>query len=127
LAFLSLREFEQPVIFRALLPIAEDGVGANDAPESFRSFGVGIEIGMVRPGRLAERGSQTVGVIVRKCLEQIVERLHGSSLKYRYFPPVPPHTGTSSMDQQSNEYRRVKYRLIKALRHGTIGEWQNKD
>jgi hypothetical protein len=45
---------------------------------------------MVRPGSLAERGSQTIGVIVRKCLEQIVERLHGSSLKYRYFPTSSP-------------------------------------
>jgi hypothetical protein len=31
------------------------------------------------------------------------------------------------MDQQSNEYWRVKCHLIKALRQGTIVEWQNKD
>jgi hypothetical protein len=43
---LPLGDFEQPVIGRALLPIAQDGVGANNTPESFRSFRVaGIEIG----------------------------------------------------------------------------------
>jgi hypothetical protein len=91
-ALLPLGDFEQPVIGRALLAIAQDGVGANNTPESFRSFRVaGIEIGVVRLGCFAERSPQAFGVIVRKRPEQIVESLHDSTLKYRYFPPVPPH------------------------------------
>ena len=34
-ALLPARDFEQPVIGRALLPIAQDGVGADNLPKSF--------------------------------------------------------------------------------------------
>jgi hypothetical protein len=103
---LPARDFEKPVIGRSLLPIAQDGVGANNTPESFRSFRVaGIEIGMVRLGCLAERSPQAVGVIVRKCLKQLVERLHGSILKYQYFPPVPPHWRFLEITQPSKQTR----------------------
>jgi hypothetical protein len=66
---------------------------------------------MVRLGCLAERSPQAVGVIVRKCLEQIVERLHGSILKYQYFPPVPPHR------RFLGNYSAVKTNSIALKRH----------
>jgi hypothetical protein len=116
-ALLPLGDFEQPVIGRALLSIAQDGVGTNNTPESFRSVRVaGIEIGMVRLGCLAECNPQAFGVIVRKCLEQLVESLHGSTLKYRYFPTSPPpRTGTSwEINQRSKQTLCVKRHLKKA-------------
>ena len=88
---LPARDFEQPVIGRSLLPIAQDGVGANNRLNLSEASGVaGIEIGMVRLGCLAERSPQAVGVIVRKCLKQIVERLHGSTTQIPIFPTSPP-------------------------------------
>ena len=120
-------DFEQPVIGLSLLFIAQDGIGANDAPKSFRSFRVaGIEIGMVRFGCLAERSSQALGVIVRQCLKQIIESLHGGSLKYRYCLPVPPHWhvfNQSAVKQTLPRKRQVK----KPKTNKISAEWQNKD
>jgi hypothetical protein len=112
LALLPRCDFEQPVIGRPLLPIAQDGVGANDAPESFRSFRVtGIEIGMVRLGCLAERSPQLVGVIVRKCLEQIVERLHDSTHSNTDISPSPPAPAVLG------NYSAVKTNSVALKRH----------
>ena len=80
---LPARDFEQPVIGRSLLLVAQYGVGADNPPESLCSFRVaGIDVGMVCLRGLTECSSKTVRVVVRKRPQQIVKSCHYYSLKY---------------------------------------------
>jgi len=55
---------------RALPLIAENGIGADDPPESQWGIRIaGVVIGVICFGGFAECGSEAVGVVIRKCIE----------------------------------------------------------
>ena len=89
---LQPREFQQVVVCRALLVIAEDIVGADDLPEFQRGFGiVRSDVGMGAFDGSSKRGPESFGVIVWESPEQIVQRIHRRSrCWFRLRPKFPP-------------------------------------
>jgi hypothetical protein len=89
LLLLTLRDFQQTIISRTLLGIAENLVGTHDPAElGFRIRVCRIDIGMRPLGRATKRSPQVIGFIVRKRAEQIVKRLHRKALSVALHPTL---------------------------------------
>ena len=120
LTLLPACDFEQLVVGRSLLLVAQYGVGADDPPESLCSFRVaGIDVGMACLRGLTECSSETVRVVVRKRPQQIVKSCHYYSLKCRcYSIKLTISVDAPIKAQPAENPRREK-------REGM--EWQNQD
>src|SRR4029078_5706135 len=86
--------------------------------EPQRSIGiVGIDIGMGSLRRLAECRPQALGVITRKCSEQIVQRPHGGTRDYLPLGSAPAAELPIDDAIANQKYRGGKMMLL----------WQKRD
>lgn len=75
---------QQPIVSCALRRVAEQGIGGDNLPEPFYSIWIaGMEIGVMRLDRPAERLLQSVSVIILMSVEKAVKRFHQHALDRR--------------------------------------------
>jgi hypothetical protein len=80
LLLLNARYFQQMIISRTLLDIAENLIGTHDPAEFKSGIRVSrIDVWMGLLDRATECSPQAFGIIVRKRAEQIVKRLHSKA------------------------------------------------
>src|SRR5260370_42436372 len=77
-------ELQHPIVSRPLLRITQERIGGGKLPEPLWSIRIaGMEVGMVRLDRLAERFLESVSVITLTGAEKIVKRCHRHALERR--------------------------------------------